>query len=120
MRVEQLYPFPADEIARILESYPNREQVTWVQEEPRNHGAFFHVQRMMREHLEEEIDDISRVSSPSPSGGSAAMHEQEQQEIVLAAIEGGGRPAREKGSSVKNDSKASKSGSKRRRTSAKS
>ena len=47
VRVEQLYPFPADEIEGILESYPNREQVTWVQEEPRNHGAYFHMQRMM-------------------------------------------------------------------------
>ncbi len=88
VRVEQLYPFPADEIEGILESYPNREQVTWVQEEPRNHGAYFHMQRMMRDRLEVELEDISRVSSPSPSGGSAAMHEQEQREIVTAAIDG--------------------------------
>ena len=124
VRIEQLFPFPVEELTAIIDSYPNREQLTWVQEEPRNHGAFFHVQRMMNELLEEEIDDVSRVSSPSPSGGSAAMHEQEQREIVLAAIDGSGRPTRENRSSVKSNSsaskKTSKAGSKRRKTSAKS
>jgi 2-oxoglutarate dehydrogenase E1 component len=121
IRVEQLYPFPADEIQKILDTYPNREQVTWVQEEPRNHGAFFHIQRMMKEVLEVEMDDISRVSSPSPSGGSAAMHEQEQREIVIAAIEGGGRAAARNRPNANHGSKASKDGDDRRRkTSAKS
>ncbi len=118
VRVEQLYPFPAEEIRGILDAYPNHEQVTWVQEEPRNHGAFFHVQRMMKEVLDEEIDDVSRVSSPSPSGGSAAMHEQEQREIVITAIEGGGKPA---GNHSTTKSKASKGQSTRRaKTSTKS
>jgi 2-oxoglutarate dehydrogenase E1 component len=107
IRLEQLYPFPEDEVRRIIESYPNREQVTWVQEEPRNHGAFFHVQRMMKEHLEIEIDDISRVSSPSPSGGSASMHEQEQQEIVLAAIDGTGPRAESKSAKKRTDRRKS-------------
>ena len=90
VRIEQLSPFPAGDVQRILDLYPNREQITWVQEEPRNHGAFFFVERCMRELLELQVDDITRVASPSPSGGSTAMHEQEQQEIVLAAIDGGG------------------------------
>ena len=116
VRVEQLYPFPEDEVRQIVESYPNREQVTWVQEEPRNHGAYFHVQRMMKEHLEIEIDDISRVSSPSPSGGSSSMHEQEQLEIVLAAIDGTGPRA---GSTSKKASNlASKADAGRRKSSA--
>ncbi len=89
VRVEQLSPFPAGDVKRILDQYPNHETVTWVQEEPRNHGAFYFVDRCMREMLEIEVDDITRVASPSPSGGSTAMHEQEQQEIVLAAIDGG-------------------------------
>ena len=89
VRIEQLSPFPAGEVRRILDQYPNCETITWVQEEPRNHGAFYFVERCMREMLEIEVEDITRVASPSPSGGSTAMHEQEQQEIVLAAIDGG-------------------------------
>ncbi|MCP3859808.1 MAG: 2-oxoglutarate dehydrogenase E1 component [Phycisphaeraceae bacterium] len=89
VRLEQIAPFPAGDVKRILDRYPNHETVTWVQEEPRNHGAFYFVDRSMREMLEIEIEDITRVASPSPSGGSTAMHEQEQQEIVLAAIDGG-------------------------------
>ena len=89
VRIEQLSPFPAGEVKRILDQYPNRETITWVQEEPRNHGAFYFVERCMREMLVIEVEDITRVASPSPSGGSTAMHEQEQQEIVLAAIDGG-------------------------------
>ena len=89
VRLEQIAPFPAGDVKRILDRYPNHETVTWVQEEPRNHAAFYFVDRSMREMLEIEIEDITRVASPSPSGGSTAMHEQEQQEIVLAAIDGG-------------------------------
>ena len=115
VRLEQLYPFPAEEVRSIVASYPNQRQITWVQEEPRNHGAFFHVQRTMRERLEFEIDDISRVSSPSPSGGSAAMHEQEQQEIVLAAIDGTGPRSSAASTSTK---KKNPAGGARRRSSA--
>ena len=71
---------------------------------------------MMKEHLEIEIDDISRVSSPSPSGGSSSMHEQEQLEIVLAAIDGTGPRA---GSTSKKASNlASKADAGRRKSSA--
>jgi 2-oxoglutarate dehydrogenase E1 component len=105
VRIEQLAPFPAGDVQKMLDQYPNREQVTWVQEEPRNHGAFFFVERCMRELLELEIDDITRVASPSPSGGSTAMHEQEQQEIVLAAIDGGGGKSRSEARKSPQDSK---------------
>jgi len=111
VRIEQIAPFPAGDVKRILDRYPNHETVTWVQEEPRNHGAFYFVDRAMREMLEIEIEDITRVASPSPSGGSTAMHEQEQQEIVLAAIDGGldrkprGDAAPKKRSSDKRDAR---------------
>ncbi|MAB72552.1 MAG: 2-oxoglutarate dehydrogenase E1 component, partial [Planctomycetaceae bacterium] len=70
VRLEQIAPFPAGDVKRILDRYPNHETVTWVQEEPRNHAAFYFVDRSMREMLEIEIEDITRVASPSPSGGS--------------------------------------------------
>ena len=39
-RMEQLYPFPADEIKRVVAGYPNVREVVWLQEEPRNQGAW--------------------------------------------------------------------------------
>jgi 2-oxoglutarate dehydrogenase E1 component len=40
VRVEQLYPFPQEEVRKILEHYPHTKQVLWAQEEPRNMGAW--------------------------------------------------------------------------------
>ena len=94
VRIEQLAPFPEEEVQAILDSYPNHRRVTWVQEEPRNHGAFFHVQRTMHEALEVDLDDVSRVASPSPSGGSMSMHEQEQGALVTTAIDGAESPTK--------------------------
>ncbi|RPG19716.1 MAG: hypothetical protein CBB69_004560, partial [Phycisphaera sp. TMED9] len=112
VRIEQLAPFPAGDVQKVLDQYPNHEQITWVQEEPRNHAAFFYVERCMREMLELEIDDITRVASPSPSGGSTAMHEQEQQEIVLAAIDGGGGKSRTASNRSPQNSKKTSGGKK--------
>ena len=39
IRVERLYPFPSDIISEVLQKYPNRKEVVWCQEEPRNMGA---------------------------------------------------------------------------------
>jgi 2-oxoglutarate dehydrogenase E1 component len=110
VRVEQLSPFPAGDVRKMLDQYPNHEQVTWVQEEPRNHAAFFFVERCMRELLDIEVDDITRVASPSPAGGSTAMHEQEQQKIVLAAIDGGGEKFRSGARKSPQDSKKTSGG----------
>jgi len=43
VRIEQLYPFPEAEFAKVLARYPNAAHVVWVQEEPRNMGAWAFV-----------------------------------------------------------------------------
>jgi len=91
-RVEQLYPFAADQAADILARYPATAEIVWVQEEPRNMGAW----RFMREQLEpladatqREIRYVGRPESASPATGSGKRHQQEQAEIVNDALTAG-------------------------------
>jgi 2-oxoglutarate dehydrogenase E1 component len=89
VRVEQLYPFPADEIRQILAGYPKLRDVCWVQEEPENMGAW----EFARPLLEQLIDGrwplryIGRVRNSSPSEGSAAWHQVNQRAIVAQTFE---------------------------------
>ena len=72
VRVEQLYPWPEEQILAILDGYPNAHQVWWVQEEPANMGAwnFVHgrLHRLLRER--HELKHIARPTTPSPATGS--------------------------------------------------
>jgi 2-oxoglutarate dehydrogenase E1 component len=88
-RVEQLYPFPADEIRALLDRYTKLRDVCWVQEEPENMGAW----EFARPLLEQAIDGrwplryIGRARNSSPSEGSATWHSLNQKAIVERAFE---------------------------------
>ena len=88
-RVEQLYPFPADQIRVVLDRHPALREVCWVQEEPENMGAWEFVRPL----LEQVIDGrwplryIGRVRNSSPSEGSSAWHAANQRAIVDEVFE---------------------------------
>jgi 2-oxoglutarate dehydrogenase E1 component len=88
-RVEQLYPFPMDDIRAVLDRYPKLRDVCWVQEEPENMGAW----EFARPLLEQAIDGrwplryIGRARNSSPSEGSATWHSLNQKAIVERAFE---------------------------------
>jgi len=87
-RLEQLYPFPVDEYAAVVASYPDLKEVIWVQEEPQNMGAW----RTIRHRLEAPGVPLSYVGRPwraSPSEGYPTAHLREQDRIVRAALETG-------------------------------
>jgi 2-oxoglutarate dehydrogenase E1 component len=87
-RVEQLYPFPVEQAARLVRSYPNLREVVWAQEEPQNMGAW----RAIRHRLEEAKPDgvpllyVGRPWRASPSEGYPTAHLREQDRIVRAAL----------------------------------
>jgi 2-oxoglutarate decarboxylase len=89
VRVEQLYPLPADEIRAELARHGDAADVVWVQEEPANQGAW----PFMALHLPEllgagqTLRRLSRKASASPASGSQKVHEAEQQALVAAAFE---------------------------------
>ena len=88
VRVEQLFPWPEQALGAVLDRYPAAEQVTWVQEEPENMGAwsFAHgrLHRLLRERF--TLTHVSRAESASPATGSAALHQLEQEDLLRRAF----------------------------------
>jgi len=87
-RLEQLYPFPVEQAAVLVHSYPNLRELVWVQEEPQNMGAF----RAIRHRLEDAKPEgvpllyVGRPWRASPSEGYPTAHLREQDRIVRAAL----------------------------------
>jgi 2-oxoglutarate decarboxylase len=88
-RVELLYPFPQAQILQLIESYPNLEEVVWVQEEPRNMGARAHMFPRLMQILPESLrfGYIGRPERASPGEGYPAAHVAEQSRIVETALD---------------------------------
>src|SRR5262249_38452673 len=85
IRVEQLYPFKADQAGDILSRYSPTAEVVWAQEEPRNMGPWRFVREQLQPLLDStqrEIRYVGRPESASPATGSGKRHQQEQAEIV--------------------------------------
>jgi 2-oxoglutarate dehydrogenase E1 component len=87
-RVEQLYPFPTEELAAVIEGYPALDEVVWVQEEPENMGAW----RFVEPHLRKlaggvRIGYIGRPERSSPAEGYLQTHEAEQARVARDAFE---------------------------------
>jgi 2-oxoglutarate dehydrogenase E1 component len=89
VRMEQLHPFPGERLAEVLKAYKTVGDVIWVQEEPRNRGAWGFVKdRFERAFPSVSLSYIGREESASPATGSHARHDREQQQVVVAALWG--------------------------------
>lgn len=87
-RVEQLYPFPKQELEELIEGYPSLERVIWVQEEPFNMGAWNYLRPRLRELLGEKLSlhYVGRPESSSPAEGSTTLYRINQQELIDQAF----------------------------------
>lgn len=83
LRLEQIYPLPANRLRELIAKYPKSAQWTWVQEEPRNMGAWNYILRVL---TEVDVNYIGRKPSPSPATGYHHQHAHEQQMIVNEAF----------------------------------
>jgi 2-oxoglutarate dehydrogenase E1 component len=87
VRVEQLYPWPTERVEEILRSYPNAEEVVWLQEEPENMGAWPFVHLQMHHQLRDtKVRHVARAESASPATGSGLVHAAEQADLVQRSI----------------------------------
>ena len=86
VRVEQLYPWPADELKALKDRYRSAREWVWVQEESQNMGAWTFVAPRLEELLGAPAAYVGRDASASPATGSKLIHDREQAEIVEAAI----------------------------------
>ncbi|MEO8797262.1 MAG: 2-oxoglutarate dehydrogenase E1 component, partial [Polyangiaceae bacterium] len=87
VRLEQLYPLNA-QLVDALAPYPNGTELVWVQEEPRNMGAWYYLNARLRETIGDRLplSLVSRDESASPATGSHASHDLEQKMLVSAAF----------------------------------
>jgi 2-oxoglutarate dehydrogenase E1 component len=83
VRMEQVYPLPVTQLRELIASYPKNAKWAWVQEEPRNMGAWNFVLRVM---TEVDIQYIGRKPSPSPASGYYKQHSAEQEAIINEAF----------------------------------
>jgi len=90
VRLEQLYPFPREEVAKVLTRYPSAVEIMWAQEEPRNQGAwdFIHSRRHLAGLLnpEQRLSYAGRPYAASPAAGSLGLHRKEQTALLEEAL----------------------------------
>ncbi|HCM40555.1 MAG: 2-oxoglutarate dehydrogenase E1 component [Bdellovibrionales bacterium GWA1_52_35] len=95
IRIEQLYPWPVQKLAQILKKYSKARQAVWVQEEPRNMGAWSYVFGVWSGGLSdfsEKVDGlrlgyVGREIGAAPAVGSAKLHEREQKALLDGAMQ---------------------------------
>lgn len=88
IRIEQLYPFPEQELQKVLEKYQHVKQFVWCQEEPQNQGAWYCSQHHFRQAIPEGtyLTYAGRNASAAPAVGYMSLHVKEQQALVAEAL----------------------------------
>jgi multifunctional 2-oxoglutarate metabolism enzyme len=85
VRVEELYPFPQEAIARVLVGHPHAD-VVWVQEEPRNMGAWSYMQDRLERSLDVRTRYVGRPESAATATGYLEVHAREQARLIEEAL----------------------------------
>ncbi|CAM3960731.1 2-oxoglutarate dehydrogenase E1 component [Pseudomonas reidholzensis] len=91
VRIEQLYPFPEDDLVEILAPYSNLKAAVWCQEEPMNQGAWYSSQHHMRRILGRHnkalvLEYAGRDASAAPACGYASKHAEQQEKLLQDAF----------------------------------
>ncbi|MDB5980518.1 MAG: sucA [Pseudomonas sp.] len=91
VRLEQLYPFPEDDLIEVLGPYKNLKHIVWCQEEPMNQGAWYgsqhHMRRIISGHNKALVLEYAgRDASAAPACGYASMHAEQQERLLKDAF----------------------------------
>lgn len=91
VRLEQLYPFPEQDLYDAIASYPHLSELTWVQEEPLNQGVWYSSQHHIRHTIARHknyitLSHVSREASASTAAGVMGMHQAQQHRVIDTAI----------------------------------
>ncbi len=92
IRIEQLYPFPQEDLDELIAGYPNLTSVVWCQEEPMNQGAWYcsqhHMHRAIAQHSNKQLQlqYAGREASAAPACGYMSIHVEQQQKLVADAL----------------------------------
>ena len=95
VRLEQLYPFPHQELEAVLARYPEALDVRWVQEEPANMGAWRNLRHRIEAVLPAgaSLELVARKASSTPATGYYQMHVEQERELIEGALSEGARGA---------------------------
>jgi 2-oxoglutarate dehydrogenase E1 component len=89
LRVEQIYPFPGEQLDALLSQYTDTNDLLWCQEEPKNQGGWdfskLRIPALINKRW--QLSYAGRQPSSAPAVGSAKLHAQEQQQIIKAALD---------------------------------
>lgn len=88
LRLEQIYPFPKKELEKVIKELPNLEEIVWVQEEPKNMGAWNFVDDYLRDLLQtgQTLRYVGRPNRSAPAVGVPNVHKTEQGQLVNEAL----------------------------------
>lgn len=88
IRIEQLYPFPYDELTAELKKYGHVKEVVWCQEEPKNQGAWFVTRHRLQECMQtgQQLAYAGREPFAAPASGFLGLHQQQQAKLVDQAL----------------------------------
>lgn len=91
VRIEQLYPFPEDDLREVIARYPNIAFAVWCQEEPMNQGAWYSSQHHLRRVLHETFPGLylhyaGREASAAAAAGYLSLHIQQLEKFVQSAL----------------------------------
>ncbi|TQV88654.1 2-oxoglutarate dehydrogenase E1 component [Aliikangiella coralliicola] len=91
VRIEQLYPFPEEELKAAISEYKNLDKAIWCQEEPKNQGAWYsshhHLKDVVHAHNENLLVEFAgREASAAPAAGYMALHLKQLEEFITQAI----------------------------------
>jgi 2-oxoglutarate dehydrogenase E1 component len=88
VRIEELYPFPAEDYQAVLDRYSGAKDIVWCQEEPQNQGAWYQIRHRLQAPLDEKrtLHYAGREGAAAPATGLFAMHQREQEALVAAAL----------------------------------
>jgi 2-oxoglutarate dehydrogenase E1 component len=94
IRIEQLYPFPNERLAQELRRYPNAKKFIWVQEEPRNQGAWYTTRHRLQRALPPgaELEYAGRPTMAAPAVGGYDLHLKQLGEFIDEALGSKGEP----------------------------
>jgi 2-oxoglutarate dehydrogenase E1 component len=86
VRIEQFYPFPEERLREVATRYADSPEWVWVQEEPRNMGAWEFLRSRLKKALGRDIRYLGRPASPVASSGHLSIYREEQAALVSAAL----------------------------------
>ncbi len=86
VRIEQIYPFPAEELLEVMETYPNVKDVIWCQEEPVNQGSWNGIKHRFEPYQRADVRCVSRPAMAAPAVGSLYVHQKQQRRLVAEAL----------------------------------